>query len=247
MKYTKLTTTIVASTLALSLGLVGCGSNDAAKTDATSSEQTAETTETTAETTETTAETTPEGTAEVTTEEQVANDQAEAKAPEEQAEITVNEEDAAAIAELEETNKGHFSRYSDWYDWFDYYYNDMNSWSVAFEGTTSNGMDLYYAGNAAGTRAALFEVDNASGVYYSYVGDVVDLGNGNFAIVDDYSGRTFYFHTDYADYNGNVYISLGGYGPYGNLGSGVFSPCSVTDVLNIMDAIETYNYSLNWY
>lgn len=234
MKRATIGTTLAAGALALSLGLVGCGSNDAAKTDSTATE----TTEASEQTTDGTAETTSEGATETTAEGTAASD---AAATGKAAEISVSDEAAAQIAQLEEANRGHASAYADWNDWYDHHVSDMRSWTVAFDGATSNGLNLYYAGDAAGTTAALFVVDSGVGGYWSYAGNVVDLGGGNCAIVDDYSGNTIYLTTNHTDYDGSVYISLG------NGVEGVFAPCPVSEVLNTMDAIEDYGYSLSYY
>ena len=220
MKYNKFVAPLMAGALALSVGLVGCGgsgSNDANTPETVVEETTGET--------ETVDPATGEG--ETTTTEAASTE--------------VSAEDQAKIAELEETNKGHFAMYDDWYDWYDYYVADMRGWSTAFTGYTSDGETLYYAENASGTKAALFVVSPNGHYYTSYVGDVVYLGNNRVAIVDDYTGNSFQFTANAVDYDGNVYIDLGGYG------SGVFSPCSVSDVISIMDSIETYGYDLKYW
>ena len=71
--------------------------------------------------------------------------------------------------------------------------------------------------------------------------DVQKIWHKRVAIVDDYTGNSFQFTANAVDYDGNVYIDLGGYG------SGVFSPCSVSDVISIMDSIETYGYDLKYW
>lgn len=235
MKYNKFVTPLMAGALALSIGLVGCGG---AKNDAKTPETVVE--ETTGET-ESVDPATDEGTVVDENAAQQAADANAAGATEEGEVTEISPEDEKAIADLEAENKGHYVLYDDWYDWYDYYVADMRGWSTAFTGYTNTGETLYYAENAAGTEAALFVVSPNGRYYTSYVGDVVYLGNNRVAIVDDYTGNSFQFTANQVDYNGNVYISLGNYG------SGVFSPCAVSDVISIMDSIETYNYDLKYW
>jgi len=245
MKYSKFVAPLMAGALALSMGLAGCGAQNTTETAETVVEETTGETEAVDNTTgqgsveENTTEQQTDGSATVVEETTGETEAVDTTTGEENVELT--EEQKAKIAELEETNKGHYVLYSDWYGWYDEYVADMYSWTTAFTGYTNNNETLYYAENATGTEAVLFVVSPNSRYYTSYAGDVVMLGNHRVAIVDDYTGNSFQFTVNSVDSNGNVYISLGNYG------YGTFSPCAVSDVISAMDAVESYGYDLKYW
>jgi hypothetical protein len=79
------------------------------------------------------------------------------------------------------------------------------------------------------------------GSFWSWRGCTVDLGNGSYAIVDDYTGRTAKILLNTTDFNGNIYVNLNA------LGYGTITPCSVTSIIESMHSANEQGYTLDYH
>lgn len=107
----------------------------------------------------------------------------------------------------------------------------------AWMGASDLGETFYYAESADGTQGVMVVMDE-DGNYVSFVGDVTNPQENYVTITDFQTGNSLTFEVTAADEEGNVAVDLG------EQGKAVLASCSIDEVMNALQAIDTYGNAI---